>query len=298
MTNLEKLCPNIKGIKKKSDTQYQALCPAHDDKHPSLSITISNKGNPIFKCHAGCDFKDIIKASGYECKDSKPAKQTILDVYEYFNEDEEYLFEAVRFAPKNFRYRRKDPNNPSEWIYNINGVSRVLYNLPNILKAITNNEPILIVEGEKDVDNAKRKLQIQATTNPLGAGKWKIEYSQYLKNANIIIIPDNDEAGKKHALEIANSVCGIAKSTKLLTLPELAPKEDLSDWITRGKTKKDLLDLIVSTPEYSNTGTANENNEVEKYLRSKYIFRFNVVTNKVEFSLKSTNSFADVNDYV
>ncbi len=60
------------------------------------------------------------------------------------------------------------------------------------------NEPVFIVEGEKDADTLA-SLGLVATTNPGGAGKWRREYNGYLASRKVIILPDNDEAGENHA---------------------------------------------------------------------------------------------------
>ena len=54
--------------------------------------------------------------------------------------------------------------------------------------------------GEKDVDNLVQ-LGLTATTNPMGAGKWQESYSEILKGANVVILPDNDEPGRNHAVQ-------------------------------------------------------------------------------------------------
>lgn len=42
-----------------SDPQWSARCPAHDDRGPSLSITVGDDGYPVMRCHADCDYADI-----------------------------------------------------------------------------------------------------------------------------------------------------------------------------------------------------------------------------------------------
>jgi hypothetical protein len=39
---------------------FVARCPAHDDHCPSLSIIDGYTGRPVFFCHAGCDFRDVL----------------------------------------------------------------------------------------------------------------------------------------------------------------------------------------------------------------------------------------------
>jgi putative DNA primase/helicase len=90
------------------------------------------------------------------------------------------LFQTLRFFPKDFRQRR--PDGKGEWIWNLQGVRRVLYRLPELLAA-KNADPkrmIFVVEGEKDAD-ALQRGGATATCNPMGAGKWRDEYAEFLR---------------------------------------------------------------------------------------------------------------------
>ena len=102
------------------------------------------------------------------------------------------------------------------------GVNPVPYHLPEIIQSI---EPVMIVEGEKDVENLK-SMGFTATTSPMGAGKWKASYNKYLKDKEVILIPDNDQPGYQHCRNIGQSLWGIAKNIKWLELPDLEEKED------------------------------------------------------------------------
>lgn len=127
------------------------------------------------------------------------------------------------------------------------GVNPVPYHLPEIIQSI---EPVLIVEGEKDVENLKR-MGFTATTSPMGAGKWKPSYNKYLKDKEIILIPDHDQPGYQHCRNIGQSLWGIAKKIKWLELPGLEEKEDISNWIEKGNTKEKLLQLIKEAPGFT-----------------------------------------------
>ncbi len=127
------------------------------------------------------------------------------------------------------------------------GVNPVPYHLPEIIQSI---EPVMIVEGEKDVENLK-SMGFTATTSPMGAGKWKASYNKYLKDKEVILIPDNDQPGYQHCRNIGQSLWGIAKNIKWLELPDLEEKEDISDWIEKGNTKEKLLQLIEAAPDFT-----------------------------------------------
>lgn len=49
-------------FKESAPNMYKACCPAHDDRHPSLSIRISDDGHVLLNCHAGCTAKAIVEA--------------------------------------------------------------------------------------------------------------------------------------------------------------------------------------------------------------------------------------------
>lgn len=104
------------------------------------------------------------------------------------------------------------------------------------------------VEGEKDADNLWR-WNIPATTNPMGAGSWKEEFNEYFRGKKVVILPDNDEPGKKHGQTILANLIPVAVGVKLVHLPDLPPKGDLSDWIAKCQgTKEKLAAIVRATP--------------------------------------------------
>jgi hypothetical protein len=132
--------------------------------------------------------------------------------------------------------------------WNLEGVRRVLFRLQELLKADPKAR-VYIVEGEKDVKRLV-KLGLVATTNSGGAGKWQPEYNRFLKGRRVVILPDNDEPGRSHAEEVARNLAGVAKSVKIVHLPHLPDKGDVSDWLQAGGTRKRLVALVKKAPEY------------------------------------------------
>jgi len=162
----------------------------------------------------------------------------ILVTYDYTDEAGTLLHQVCRFDPKDFRQRR--PDGKGGWIWNLRDARLVLYRLPEVLNA----NHVLIVEGEKDVETAYcvgLPSGWAATCNPMGAGKWREEYSTYLKGKKVVILPDADEPGRRHGEQVTQALHGKAKRVDLLKLPDDA--KDLSDWAT-GKTGADLADLL------------------------------------------------------
>src|SRR5579875_3111937 len=162
-------------------------------------------------------------------------------VYPYTDEDGVVLFEVVRFEPKDFRQRQ--PDGQGGWIWNLDHVRRVPFRLPQLLAA--NGCTVHVVEGEKDV-LALEKLGLVATCNPGGAGKWRQDFAQYFRGADVLILPDNDAPGEAHARQVAANLQPVAARVRIVRLPGLGPKEDVSNWIARGGTAAQLGSLAAT----------------------------------------------------
>ena len=241
---------NVRG----SNGKWTAKCPAHDDSKNSLSIGMSEENRVLLFCHAGCQYNDVITKINQKIKDTKElnkansiSNRKVVATYNYNDEKGECLYQVVRTQPKGFYQRTPDQN--GGWIYGLKSERRVVYNLPNVLKAIQDRRTVVIVEGERDADRIN-SLGLIATTSAMGAASWKDEYSEFLNSAHIVIIPDNDEAGARYAKKVINSLSGKALDIKLVELPGLSEKEDVSDWLDKGNTIQHLLQLIDTTPYY------------------------------------------------
>jgi hypothetical protein len=163
--------------------------------------------------------------------------------YDYLDEAGNLLFQSVRYEPKDFRQRR--PDGTGGWIWNLNDIRLIPYRLPELLAA----DPADIVhisEGEKDVDRLI-SLGFIATCNPMGAGKWRQEYTEFLRGRKVIVLPDNDEPGKNHGLRVAKSLSGVANSVCIVNIPE--PSKDVSDFFDSGGTPEEFSALIRNATE-------------------------------------------------
>jgi hypothetical protein len=179
-------------------------------------------------------------ASKVNGKAGPPANgsRRIVATYDYRDEQRELLFQVVRYEPKDFRQRRPVRRG---WVSSIQGVRRVLFRLPELLAAPA-DRPVFVVEGEKDVDNLSG-LELLATCNAMGAGKWLPDYNESLRGRYVVILPDNDDPGRNHAEDVARQLNGVAASVSVLELPGLPDKGDVSDWLAAGGTKDQLLEL-------------------------------------------------------
>ena len=66
-----------------------------------------------------------------------------------------------------------------------------------------------------------------ATCNAGGAGKWTAEHAECLRGRRVIVLADNDEKGRNHAQQVAQSLHGIAESVRIVYLPGLPGKGDV-----------------------------------------------------------------------
>lgn len=221
---------------KRRGTHIDAKCPAHDDRNPSLSVD-ERPGTVVLYCHAGCDLPDIIAALELEARDlydeTYNDKPQIDTVYDYVNASGTLLFQVVRMLPKSFPQRR--PDGHGGWIWNLKGVERVPYRLPELIEGVRTGRHILIVEGEKDVDRVIRERFV-STCNSGGAGKFDPKFAHYFKGAKIAVLADNDEPGRQHAESVARNLVDVAAVVKVIELPRLAEHGDVSDWLANGGT--------------------------------------------------------------
>lgn len=226
-----------------------AFCPCHDDGKTQgrRSLHVSEKDEKVLlNCFAGCSYEAIKTALGLGSARMKDVN--ISEIYDYIDESGNLLFQVCRMVPKTFRQRR--PDGKGGWIWNLKDTRRVLYRLPKVLEALGRGETIYICEGEKDVHSLE-KIGLVATTNPGGAGKWLEEYNMFFPaKSQVVILPDNDRPGHDHANKIAEQLFKRGVKVKVLELPDLPPKGDVSDWLASGGTKEELLRLAAEAPEW------------------------------------------------
>ncbi len=228
--NIQEFITHFKAVKQMGENQYMALCPAHNDKKPSLSVGLSeNKKQILLHCYAGCSAEDILNAVGLKKKDLYDNKGDFImnkTSYTYYNADGTVAYTKTRIdnADKTKQFYFEQPNGKR----NLQGVNRVPYNLPAVLNAQT----VYFVEGEKCAD-AVIKQGFVATTLDNGANsKWLSEYTDYFKNKNVIIIPDNDTPGMDYAKKVLQNV----PTARIVKLPDLPPKGDIYDWLVMRHT--------------------------------------------------------------
>ena len=162
---------------KRSSGEEKTLCPkcSHKRKKQSQPCLAVNHDESIWFCHH-CNWTGRLSSHN----DSNHENIT----YDYPDENGTVLYQKVRAFPKKFWLQKPDGGK-------LNGVRRVLYRLPELIKS---SGPVFIVGGEKDVETL-RKHGLTATTNDNGEGNWRPEFNQHLKDRDVVILEDNDEKG-------------------------------------------------------------------------------------------------------
>jgi DNA primase len=94
---------------------------------------------------------------------------------------------------------------------------------------------VFVCEGEKDADRVAG-LRACATTISGGA-KWTEETVAALSGRDCLILEDNDEAGREKALAAAHALYERAKSVRIVRLPGLPERGDVSDWLDADATR-------------------------------------------------------------
>jgi hypothetical protein len=268
-TPVERLI-ELTGAKPNGEKNFLGKCPAHDDRTPSLSIKEGANGQALVKCFAGCSPAAICAAIGLTVRDlfpesyngktpvsvgstapvsPYPDKKVIVATYDYRDADGKVLHQTVRYEPKKFAQRR--PDGKGGWIWGLDDIEPVLFRLPEIIKDIRDGLPIYIPEGEKDV-LALVQHGLSATCNPMGSKKWRDSYSKTLHGADAIVIADKDRVGREHAHLVASKLYGIAKSVRVIELPDTngKPVKDAADYFAAGGDADGLTALTDNAPEW------------------------------------------------
>jgi len=237
MNTIDEVLGSLDGVVK-SGGEYKAFCPSHEDKKRSLTVK-ENDGKLLVYCFAGCSFHNILSALNITLDKEEPTEEA---VYDSRNKNGDLLYQVVRYYPKTFKQRRIVSG---EYVWDMKGVARVLYNLPKIATA----DRIYFVEGEKDCINLGKYGVVSTTISGGASASWEPQYNEGLEGTEVAVIPDNDKAGRLYAERVAKSLYGWAKIVKIF---EIGSK-DISEWLETHNT--DELDVLwEQTTEFIPTG--------------------------------------------
>lgn len=243
LTDIISLLKNVR----QTGSGFTSRCPSHDDQKNSLSITETADGKILFKCFAGCEYKEIISALGISTGgNGHHHSKQIESIYDYTDEYGNLLYQNIRFSDKKFLQRHYDQNKREIW--RLDGVRRVPYRLPE-LTALPAHYNFVLAEGEKDADRLKESGLI-ATNHK----NWRAEFNYLLKGRQVVIFQDHDTAGIELAEKAAQMILRDAKAIRIVDcfanepLPEKHGK-DVSDYLET-HTFDELRELISLQPDW------------------------------------------------
>jgi hypothetical protein len=249
--------------------EFRARCPAHQgNSDNSLSIKEGDDGRALLICHAGCNLRDIVEALGVDVVDlfahnghpgaakkatrSTRGKEKIVSrddlpdgtYYEFTSPAGEVLY----IQRHKHEYYRKVGDDL--WRKGLEGISQVLYNLHELVDGVRAGKTIYHFEGPKDVESARERLGVVATTSG-ATTSWKPEFKSYYVGADVVLVPDNDEPGRKYAEMVAQDLIHVARSVKVVHLADLPESGDLTDWLEAGHTKEEFFVAVEAAKIYT-----------------------------------------------
>lgn len=248
------------------------LCPFHDDHVESMNVS-QKSGSWVWYCHAcktgGGIIEYVMGKYDLSKQDSVQklkehfgitethGRKKAIAKYAYVDEDGCELFIKERYIPKGFHCKRKTENG---YVYNLNGVRRILYNLP----AVIASAGVWIVEGEKDADTLEG-LGLTATSAPFGVGDWLPEFTKHFKDKEVAICLDKgcEDISKERAVDLVK----VAKSVKIVELPGLENGQDITDWaeglgkISKEEKLKQLIKIYNESPVFTAVPTIADSAE-------------------------------------
>lgn len=250
----------LKGVRR-SASGWIALCPAHEDRTPSLSVTTGADGRVLVKCHAGCAFGDVVRAMGLEPGDLFPAplarpqlvnaadpSRRDVRYFDYVDAGGALLYRVKRedFGNGDKRCRPERPNGSGGFVPGRGDVPALLYRLPELIEAVALERRVFVVEGEPKVEQLEAWGLVATTSG--SATSWRPEFAAHFAGAHVVILPDNDEPGRKYADAVRESLTGVASSVRVVEIPNLPPKGDVVDFARAGGTRAALEAIVEAAP--------------------------------------------------
>jgi hypothetical protein len=261
---------------KRSGSELRWRCPNHDDRDPSLFVSVRKdcflcgpcgaSGNAwklaAFLAHCDPDDKPAVTAYLREqhlltepptsmprgrqqrtesIRNNDPRLKTLALSGRQIAEVYSYTDRDGNELFINVRYQPKDfrmarPNGKGGYVFGMEGVPQVLFRLPEVDRA----REVLLLEGEKDALTAA-SLGFCGTTKPHGAKRSIAPFLETLRGKDVVICYDRDDVGRTGAAADVEALRNVARSRKFVFVPE---GKDLSDWIAKGGTREALRKLI------------------------------------------------------
>ncbi|HEX2108048.1 MAG TPA: DUF3987 domain-containing protein [Rubrobacteraceae bacterium] len=279
LSPVEKVLDRLEDYTERQD-EFRARCPAHNGTSAdSLSVKEGDDRRALLVCHSGCELREICYALGISVVDlfvhsesengttKKVTKKTTSEMQGDDGEEEPTL--TTDDLPDGTYWEFTSPSGEllyiqrhkreyyrcvgdGLWKKGLDGTAQVLYNLPELIGGVRAGEPIFHLEGPKDLETARERLGVVATTSG-GTNSWRSSYREHYIGADVAIISDNDKPGRKYATDVAQDIAAVARSVKIIDLPGLEEGGDLTDWLDAGHAKQEFFAAVEKAPSYHAT---------------------------------------------
>ena len=226
----------------RSGSGYKARCPAHEDRNPSLSLTVGDTGRVVAFCHSGCSFDEIRDALGVGGAEMAiaPAPPPVaprtptplptgpnVTIYPYVDAEGADQFAVVRRDTAKGKSISQWRPQGDGWIPSGPGSNRPLYRLPDLTGS---DGRVVVVEGEKCVEAVKTAWPgVTVTTWSGGTKAWNRTEFEPLRGRYVTLVADDDQVGHDVMLDIAGKLSGMDCQV-MLVLPEFGIG-DIADWL-------------------------------------------------------------------
>ncbi len=243
-------------ITRKIDDEIRARCPFHDDSRPSFS---ANAETGLWMCHAGCgqgNFAQFLQMVNGDpqarIRRSRGGNSTIyakdegfrtVATYQYMDKSGSYHLRVTRQEKPSGEKRFFQEHVDFAGNWKKGGAINDL--IPYLMHewSRSSSPVVFFVEGEKCADFLFAN-GLNATTTPGGANKWKPHYANYFTGKQVIVLPDEDDVGRKFAHDVHRSLYLQKIAVSIVYLPDLNEGEDVIDWLSQNRTIQDLLKLL------------------------------------------------------
>jgi RecA-family ATPase len=230
---------------------------ASDDPIACKAYVREKCGLPAFKANgarqhrSSSDVAKLMREAVLSQQQEAP-KGRLIATHDYTDANGVLLYQVLKYEPKDYLQRRPDGN--GGWIWDRQG-RRVLFRLPELLKYP--DATVFFTEGEKD---AERVATLGHCATTLASGTWTSECAQALAGRDVWILEDNDDKGRKRAQEAVEALNGTAKSIRVVRLPGLPERGDVSDWLDAGHSSDELIEACTAAAPWKAGASVEKSN--------------------------------------
>ena len=259
------------GNAKKVNGQWMASCPVsshgqgNGDRNPSLCVSETDEGKPLFKCFSGCSQEEVFNAIKHygllpdlpnptdfltQLKPIQKQEPVLEQEWHYTDEDGvvqhiKQRYKTFDLKGKTYKQFRVDENGRRH--ASMTGANIVPYNLPEVDFARKTGRTVFLCEGEKAAD-ALKTIGVVATCTHNGASSFPEDVVKHLVGLTIAIVPDNDTVGWEYARKAVAALKSVTKSIRVVDLGLEEIKEDAYEFVYKyGGDKDRLVDLTKAT---------------------------------------------------